>query len=55
MSHINNKHSTCMTVKYLKADCYDPRVLLKYIRFLTIDVLNNAEHISEKGVHSLLL
>ena len=54
-SHIKNKNSTCRIVKHFIDECNDPHLPSKYVGFLIIDVLNNADDLAENDIENLVL
>ena len=54
-SDIKSRNITCRTVKHFIDDCNDPHLPSKYLGFLSINVLNIADDLSENDIESLLL
>ena len=54
-SHIKNKNPTCRILKHFIDECYHSNDPFKYLGFLIIEVLNNAEYLSRNDIESLLL
>ena len=54
-NHIKNKNPTYRIVKHFIDDCNDPHLPSKYLGFLSINVLNNADDLSENDIQSSLL